>query len=279
MMNTEKIKRNILTAAVISLPLMGIFTACDDIDENDRYIPVERPTVARMVLVQDFTGMRCINCPTAAETLHNVQEKYPGGVAVVGIHAAAAQDFTLPIGGVDLRAPVSDVYYNYYKVVSLPMAVVDGVASDKKSPEWPSLIDAQISKTAPADIHLTPSYDATTRELTVDYAVVYNEMYAGSISILLWVVENGIVGPQMNGSGIIPKYTHNHVLRASMNGDWGEELGSGFVTEQKVEGKATLKLDDKWVAENCQVVGFIFQTDSRITEQCAVTDVIPQEGE
>lgn len=270
----KRIFNKILAGGVLFGACTG-FVACDDIDENNRLIPVERPTVERVVLAMDFTGMRCVNCPNAATTLHQSVEKYPGSVIVVGIHAAAASDFTLPLGPLDLRAPVSDVYYNYFKPAALPSASINGgtVLSGTELSLWTTTIDNEIAKPAPADVELETSYDESTRELTVDYTVKFNEMHSTETSILLWLTESDIVGPQMSTTGFIPQYVHNHVLRASLNGDWGESLGSGFVTDQTLTGSATLKLDEKWVAENCEVVGFIFNTENRGVQQAASAHV------
>lgn len=268
----------IMGAAAVILAGAAL-TSCDDINEADRLIPVERPDVARTVLVMDFTGMRCTNCPVAAETLHNSAAKYPGSVVVVGIHAKAAGDFTLPLG-MDLTAPVADVYYNFFKPAALPSASIDGgaVLSGTELPKWTEQIDLDVAKTAPADIMLTPAYDATTRELTVSYDVRFNEMHAEETSILLWIIENDIIGFQLTSTGLNPEYNHNHVLRASVNGDWGEELGKGFVTEQTCSGEAKIKLDEAWNADNCQVVGFIFNTSSKAVNQAAAVDVVSKEN-
>ena len=273
----KRIIRNILASTAI-LAGGAFFTSCDDIDENDRLIPVERPTVERVVLALDFTGMRCVNCPNAAETLHNSMSKYPGSVIVVGIHAASAGDFTLPLGPLDLRSAVSDVYYNYFKPAALPSASIDGeaVLSGTELAKWTATIDNNISKAAPADVDLATSYDEASREVTVDYTVTFNEMHSEETSILLWITENNIVGPQLTQSGFLPQYTHNHVLRASLNGDWGEVLGSEFVTEQTLTGTAKLKLDENWDAANCEIVGFIFNTDNKAVQQAANAHVISE---
>lgn len=271
----KRIFKNLLACSAI-LAGGALLTSCDDIDEQDRLIPVERPTVERVVLALDFTGMRCVNCPNAAETLHNSMEKYPGSVIVVGIHANAAGDFTLPLGPLDLRAPVSDVYYNYFKPAALPSASIDGatVLSGTELSKWTATIDANISRPAPADIELLTDYNESSREVTVDYKVTFNEMHSEDTSILLWITESDITGPQLSTSGFILEYKHNHVLRASLNGDWGEVLGSNFTTEQECSGTATLKLDESWNAANCEIVGFIFNTANKSVQQAASAHVV-----
>ncbi|MDE6631654.1 MAG: Omp28-related outer membrane protein, partial [Muribaculaceae bacterium] len=64
-------------------------------------------------------------------------------------------------------------------------------------------------------------------------------------------------------------YEHNHVLRASLNGDWGEELGSAFIEGDLKDGQASITLQEDWVAENCDVVVFVYRDDDKEVEQAA----------
>ena len=46
---------------------MGILCACEVIDEAERLIPVEtEPQGNRTHVLIEYTGFRCVNCPTAA---------------------------------------------------------------------------------------------------------------------------------------------------------------------------------------------------------------------
>ena len=251
--------------------------ACDDIDENDRYIPVERPKIERTVLIQEFSGIRCVNCPDGAEVIHGILEQFPESAIAVSIHAAAAGGFTTPIGAFDLRCPEGDAYYRNFNVNALPSATIDGGAISDNKDRWGALAISAMSVVAPATITLDTEYDATSRDVKISYDVKFNQMYNNQLSILLWVVEDGIVGPQLSGSTILMDYVHNHILRTSANGEWGQEIGSSFVTEQSVTGEATVKLNGNWKAENCSIVGFIFQTGSKVTEQAATVKVIKAE--
>ena len=44
-------------------------SSCANVDEGDRYIKVESSDAKRAVLVEEFTGQKCINCPEAHEEL------------------------------------------------------------------------------------------------------------------------------------------------------------------------------------------------------------------
>ena len=53
-----------------------MLTGCDEVSESDRLIYVKPAEVSRAVLIEDFTGQRCINCPNAADEISRLQEEY-----------------------------------------------------------------------------------------------------------------------------------------------------------------------------------------------------------
>ena len=85
--------KKILSILAVSFLMMGM-VACDIIDEQD-YIkggggttPPEKPiepgdpgetgdfTTSKCVLLEDYTGVRCPNCPEAGEIALEIQEQY-----------------------------------------------------------------------------------------------------------------------------------------------------------------------------------------------------------
>ena len=64
--------RKIIYTALVAFGLI----ACDNIAEEDRLIYEPLPEVNRSVLIEDFTGQRCVNCPTAADEIQKLQKEY-----------------------------------------------------------------------------------------------------------------------------------------------------------------------------------------------------------
>ena len=78
---------------ILLLSLLPLLFSCDYIDENERFIVVdshfEQPdteSVVKNVLLEDFTGQRCVNCPRGSEVIEQLQEAYPERLIAVGIH-------------------------------------------------------------------------------------------------------------------------------------------------------------------------------------------------
>ncbi len=260
-------------AAVAFTSMAAGFASCDNVDEADRFIKVERPTIERKVLIQEFTGQGCINCPQGAALVHSLQTEYPGSIIAVNLHPENTQ-YTRPLGGMKLTSTEATLYYNYYKPSMLPSAVIDGANAISNVSLWTNAVLEALQKPSAADLELMTEYSESTRELKVTYFSKFNQIFQSPLAINIWVVENDIVGPQYSGSNIIKDYTHNHVLRTTLTGEWGESIGESFIPEQEFIGSFTIKLDDSWKAENCEVVGFLQNPSTKSVEQSAEVPVI-----
>lgn len=238
------------------LPLLTfLLAACSEIDEDERLIYVKPTPVGRNVLIEDFTGQRCVNCPTATLEIEKLQEYYgKDHVVAVGIHSGP---FAKSVRGVPypLYTETGDEYYNYWKVESQPMGVINRTGTcDYLS--WGAKVRDDLSKNAPLSLDVTCFYDKESREASI---TVSGKGVDGGVSgaLQVWLTEDGITDFQLMPDGSRnDAYVHNHVLRCAVNGTWGspfhvneaEEFSYGF--KQRVE--------EGWVPENMHVVAFVY---------------------
>lgn len=251
--------------------LLASFSACDVISEDDRFIEVEIPESDRTVLLIDFTGWYCVNCPDAATVTESLMDEFGEGVVVVAMHPMG-HGFTEPKGeALDLRSQDAADYLSFYGGSS-STALPAGVINSKKSsgdyfqlyPQWTaSFISEYVN--APdcyVDIQKTMSADSV---YTLDVTLTPESTLTYGVSLQLWLLESGMVGPQAWSSaegGYIMDYEHNHVLRACINDIWGDELGvlSG---EYNKSYNYTFDAADGYVADNCTVVAVLINTDTK----------------
>ena len=92
------------TTIPIMLFLMAFLGACDTIEQDDfmqggNSGGVDSTTIIKKVLIEDFTGFRCKNCPEAATELHAIEGLYEGKIVGIGIHVGyfAASAVVLPL--------------------------------------------------------------------------------------------------------------------------------------------------------------------------------------
>jgi hypothetical protein len=114
-----KIRKMIYTAALAAMTIA--FGGCTPIDENERLIEVDKPQAQRAVLIEDFTGQWCSNCPNAASVIESLLETYGSDVIIpVAIHSGPQgfQGGTAEMPG--LKTDLGDVYYNKYGIEYQP---------------------------------------------------------------------------------------------------------------------------------------------------------------
>lgn len=271
-----------MKASYLSLGLFllaGVAAGCDNISEDDRYIKVEKPVIdnPRTLLIMEFTGNSCLNCPTGAATVEQIKEDEPAGrVISVGLHPYGSH-FTEPVPSIhsstrkqDLRCDAATALFDYYQPSGFPAAVFNGLKSSMSGSTADWIQRASEALTVPTYVSLsaTCDYNADTRDLEVSYNVEFLDNVNRKLNITVWLVENKIMGTQTMPDGKLNlNYEHNHVLRASLNGDWGQELGSTFQEGSRIDGSASMTLSEDLVAENCQVVVYVYRDDNKEVEQ------------
>ena len=271
---------------------LAAFTACSHIDEDERLIMVDQnieevtdpvtvvpdsvydapvAAVERRILIEDHTGQKCPNCPDATTIIHNLQRVYGSRIVPVAIHSQA-QGIMEPSG---LGNELGNTYYNNWKLEFKPAGLVnrmdggDGVVLDKTV--WAFAVQYAVSSTTPIDVRIkavletpetpgnpaAPETPATTKA-NIDVKVIClrdGESAAGKLQV--WITEDSIVAEQDSMGIRIPDYVHNHVLRAAVNGDFGEPVSvSGKADTREFHYTATLK--PVWKPENLAIVAFVY---------------------
>lgn len=254
--------------------LLGGLTACDEVDEGERFDPVTDFTARKNVLIEDFTGQRCPNCPRATNTIASMQQIFgTDHVIAVGIHGGPLS-LPAPAG---LATTTAAEYIARWGVESYPSGVIDRTGGPQKYTDWTAIVLDRLQMEPAVDISVTNTYDATTRSLSVNVATTGRQSITGQLSV--WLVENGITAYQImpNGQNNL-QYVHNHVFRTALNGTWGEDIA---VSEGATDTKTyTATLDPAWNADKMAVVAFVANNadgvlqvvDAPVAEQTAETE-------
>jgi len=242
----------------ISLLLAAFaFTACDDIDEEDRFTtcPVEF-VPAKNVLIEDFTGQGCLNCPYAAEAVASLQNLYGEECIVpVAIHGGG---LTLPLdydNPLQLATAQGDEYNEHWGVESWPNGKIDrGELTPYTA--WSAAAVARLQTEPEAEITIeSTDYSANRRHLDVRVGWAANTDLPDA-KINVWLVEDSIVGVQRMPSGKYDmSYVHNHVFRRAIT----EAYGNAIPLEEGESGSDvfTEVLGENWNEKHVRVVAFI----------------------
>ncbi len=238
-------------------------TACENISEDERFLEVEGVTAQRVVLLEDYTGQACVNCPSAHDVATELHEEYSENLIVVAMHAGA-QAKAAPAG---LKQPEGDVYADNFGVKNYPNGLINRRGGLKDYTAWGGIVREEIQRESQMNLSVSSVLIDGGLMVTTDMQALEN--IAGKLQ--LWIIEDSIVGPQISHAGLNPQYIHNHVFRDALNGTWGEEV-SLTVGEQTTIQHENIVLDSNWKPENLSVVAFVYNNDGVLqAAQCKVT--------
>lgn len=244
-----------------ALPAIFLLTlcACDEIDEQDRYEQVQINFGTKNVLIEDFTGQLCNNCPLATNTISTLQETFGHDrVIPVAIHGG---DLTLaaPTG---LANAIGNTYTAERGVSSKPKGEVDRTGQLLDQEKWGTTVLERIAMTAHVKLGVENiAFDADSRELS--FSVKTAADLTGAQGLLqVWLTESHIHTyqktpdpnrfPQYPASGNDHNYEHNHVLRACVSAKDGDALS--LVAGGSDTRAYKYKLESDWVADNMSVI-------------------------
>ena len=239
----------------------ALFVACDVIPEEDRLEVVQMEPSDRNVLLLEFTGWKCVNCPSAAVVAHTLVEALGQNVVVVAMHPEG-HGFTTPENTVNALSTADAMeYLKFYggsSATAFPTGVVNGVKFDGEylqgKDKWIAQVMEQRAIAPDCFIDLTYSKDDAHKvvaTITPDTTMDYN------VSLQMWLVENNIVAPQASQGN---SYVHQHVFRKALNPMWGDELGK--ITEATSK-EYSFEIESRYVVDNCAVVAVLINTETK----------------
>ena len=258
---------------IILLAISAFLIPACDIVEEPYLVPVsggngmDPGDNIRKILLEDYTGQQCPNCPEAAEVAHDLKADYGEQLIILAVHAGiysvpeTTGDFTA-----DYRTQVGTDLNNFYAFPGYPMGMVNrteyGGSKIMLKDSWESAVAVQAELEAQAAISITPTYNSGSRKLDCLLETEFLEDMDGTYNICAFISESGIISPQKTKTGINLTYEHNHVLRASMNGTWGDAVGTDgqAVAGSKMTNSYSFTLPAEWNAENCSVIAFVYNT-------------------
>ena len=241
-------------------PLVAVMAACDTVDESDRYIEVEPVEAQRKVLLEEFTGQNCLNCPDAHKIIEKLEEQYGEDLIVVSIHAGP---FGIPTPA-GLMQKEGDEYAKRWGISSYPAGIVDRNPEVLAMDAWAAAIRnaIEIPSTYEIELEATVSEDKSTIDIST---TILTSSASSGDCLQLWVTEDSIVGYQRDGNQRVPDYIHNNVFRATVNSEWGEQIN--LTPNVYYTAENFVEIDSEWNLDNVNIVGFVYNQSGVL--QCA----------
>ncbi len=271
------------------------FISCDEIAESDYLKPIENSDwLGQRVLIEDFTGMNCTNCPDASRIAHGLQELYSGKVIIIAEHINRSVSRTL--GSPDsmtCRAgyDYADKYADKGKA-SLPTGMINRKNSSSTSKlydrgVWAEETYKQLFVEPTFNLDIKNTFNVSSRELKINVSATPLKNMDVNYNLVVLITESDIIAYQA-GSIEGDNYKHQHVLRTSVSSSAGDSFISGLVSKGfSVTKQYNIIIPQRWVGgglepkagglavpENCSVVAFISDPSDDTIIQVAEAKVV-----
>ncbi len=253
-------------------------------------------TTDQKVLLIDYTGNRCGNCPRAADEAARLHELFGDKLVIVAMHTGSTFARPDPAKGFteDFRTAAGEGLYTFVGTPGQPAGSVNLVkvtgSYTMLYPNWASAISKELKKTPTMSIAITPQL-SNDSVLTVKSVVTYKKASTGNHRLAVYLVEDSVVYAQIDyrlTPEKIDNYTHRHVMRGAIIGGVFTDKYTGVINESAAFGEAlpatvanastsktySIPLSGKkWNLKHCSVVVQVLDNTTKSTLQVADTHI------
>ncbi len=230
----------------------------------------------RKVLVEDYTGHKCGNCPEAAIVLKNLETLYGSKVVAMAIHAGSFANVNANFPTSFTTTPGND--YNTFFSVSAqgnPNGMINRIGYSggasvqvKYHTGWASEVAQQVVLPAKFQIKLKYSYNTGSLLLNTSVKIKSLANNTGIYKTVVLLTEDSIIAEQLDyslpvGSQTNTNYEFDHVLRGAINSSWGDVMfasGAGINIEDS-KTYSSYQIKSTFKPSHCSIIVYIYDAD------------------
>tara|TARA_B100001250_G_scaffold125539_2_gene106763 strand:- start:13464 stop:14336 length:873 start_codon:yes stop_codon:yes gene_type:complete len=286
------------------ITLLSIFfsiISCDVVEgpyitDSQSYVNPEKK-----VLLEDFTGHLCPNCPDAARELEAIHDIYGDQIIGMAIHVSKSfarpySESQAPSFQYDFRTNWGDNWDSFYGMsnAGLPKGMINRIGFQNEThrlgkDEWAAKVANELKKEVDFKISITADTNAITIFSSVENSLENN------YNLVVCLTENNVINWQKDGQDNIEDYEHNHVLKTviyddelsmQQNFEVGEIIEKTFqINLSELEqynidySNNTAELGNgnagNWNANNISVIAYIYNT---ITKEIVQVEEVEMES-
>lgn len=271
----------------LSFGLILSLNACDEIDSEivanygkekttpeDTTAGVDTTEVRmRKVLLEDFTGHTCPNCPRAATAVKTLEGLYGEKIVAMALHVSATfAEPQPPTYTADYRTNEGTDIDDFFGVsaAGLPKGMVNRllIQGSRIIPyqSWGGEIGNIINAPMDAWIGMTNSYDAAQNKVTTNLKIDFETAINDEIKLCVFLVQDSIVSPQKDldaPGGKNLNYVHMHMLRKGLTSAFGEVIITNPTADTPEISKTySLVLTQDQLPEHCKIIAYIYKASN-----------------
>lgn len=238
---------------------------------------------SRVVLMEEFTGASCVNCPAAHVTIKDILATHDTNVAVVGLHFGSL-GAPVKTGEPDLRTDEARNISSAFGVTAMPLALIDRVTKSGTNRiygkgEWIPTIANRVGVAPKANMKTSVKYDNTKQVYVLSLEIELLEDFTDPLNYSIALLENKISVTQKDGSLEVEDYEQEHVTRKFYTNALGNKLPNIAGATKYEKGTVIKKqfyvdgLKSEWKLDNMYIVAFVTRETSANKEVLQASQV------
>lgn len=210
--------------------------------------------VTKVNLFEESTGTWCQYCPEGATVIASIKP-LPNTAVAVFHH------------GDIYSTPEGETYFNAYFPVDIftPGAMInmgeDGnyIINTQRS-AWLGEMNARANRITPVQFAINPTYNATSRQLTVNLTANFKYVENGEYYTNAYIVEDNVVGTQVNATN---PYTHNNIVRKMLGGSEGTSgvIPTVPVLNTDYTNTYNFTIPANWNVDNLSIIAMVYKNN------------------
>lgn len=261
---------NIIFFALLSLLVVSCDQITGDFTETPTTDTTSSDSVVQKVVLEDYTGYTCGNCPAAHDVIKQIVKTYGERVIPIAVHAGSFAEPD-PKHPYDFRTPEGNAYDEFFgnSKAGLPNGMINRKKFNNsyitRHTKWASLVAGELEQTPTLGIKLTANYNPSSRKISVSTNLNYLKNSSAQDYLVILMVEDSIIHYQkdyrLGENQDILNYVHNHVLRGSINSTWGERISNSEINSGRkfsYNHTYTIPTGKDWKPENMKIIAFVY---------------------
>jgi len=272
--------RKITIKISVVLFVIFAFCGCDKVNKpyrvaGEKETKCDTPSfpaldnVMQKYLLEDYTGHTCTNCPRAHKIASELMEQMGDSLVVIAIHAGdnarpeeASGDCSF---STDYRTDAGNAYAKEFNITAYPNGMINRMFFNGRQTvsysNWKNTLNTIPRKLPAVAIQIIAEENNENTCIFVKTSLLSD--VSETLRLCVFVTENGIISPQKDATKIVCDYEHHHVLRASIAPIWGDNLDISAKGESLIKGYSVDFRDKVWKKENCYIVAFVYNLDTK----------------
>ncbi len=252
--------------------IVTMLNSCDIVDGNPYEIrdiedpenPIADDTIKRVLLIE-FTGQKCTNCPNAHAQIDILKENFGTRFVPVAIHAGSYAKPSTQFPN-DFRTAFGNSFHDYIRPEGYPIGLVSSLSPTNQCSHttWAEKIEESIKTPSHISIAIKDSVGDNEVWVNIKIKNVKPEIVSNDLKIYALLVEDSVVGKQQTPTGIDENYVHNHMLRFGLT----DYLGDGIAFDNQNESEKNYKalINNNWRLNKLSIVVFIANSEETVLQ-------------